>query len=102
MATFQNTQSIAQYATQNGLTGIELIKNPNTGKLFAKDSSGKTYRVSEKITQLSMDLQVSLFTPEDGEPSLMIHPKGVSNVIGSLSFGASPIVKAEEKPVDMF
>ena len=88
MATFQNTQSIAQYATQNGLTNIELIKNPNTGKLFAKDSKGVTYRVSEKVSKLTMDLQVSYFTPEDGEASLMIHPAGQTNVVSALSFGA--------------
>ena len=98
MATFERTQSIAQYATQNGLTGIELIKNPNTGKLFAKDSKGVTYRVSEKVSALTMDLQVSYFTPDDGEPSLMIHPAGQTNVVSALSFGA-PV---QPKPVGAF
>jgi hypothetical protein len=99
MATFERTQSIAQYANSNGLTGLELIKNPNTGKLFAKDSKGATYRVSEKVTQLTMDLQVSWFTPEDGEASLMIHPAGQTNVVSALSFGA-PVAK--QQPISAF
>lgn len=99
MATFERTQSIAQYANSNNLTGIELIKNPNTGKLFGKDSNGNTYRVAEKVKELTMDLQVSWFTPEDGEPSLMIHTAGQTNVISSLSFGA-PVAKAQ--PISAF
>ena len=89
MATFERTTSIAQYATQNKLTGIDLVKNPKTGKLFAVDSKGTTYRVSEKVTELTMDLQVSWFTPEDGEASFMIHPAGqAANIVSKLSFVA--------------
>jgi hypothetical protein len=99
MATFERTQSIAQYANSNGLTGLELIKNPNTGKLFAKDSKGATYRVAEKVTQLTMDLQVSWFTPEDGEASFMIHTAGQTNVVSALSFG-TPVAK--EQPISAF
>lgn len=86
MATFERTTAIAQFATQNGLTGIELIKNPNTGKLFAKDSKGNTYRVAEKVTELTMDLQISWFAPDDGEASYLIHTKGSNNVVSALSF----------------
>jgi len=89
MATFENTTSIANYATQNKLTGIDLVKNPKTGKLFAVDSKGTTYRVSEKVQELTMDLQISWFTPEEGDPSFMIHPAGApANVVSKLSFVA--------------
>jgi hypothetical protein len=86
---FTKTQTIQNYAKGLSLTGMELIKNPNTDLLFAKDSAGTTYRVSTKITKLA-DLKtasVSWFTPEDGDPSWMIHPTGENNnVVATLTF----------------
>lgn len=74
---FENTQSINAHAEELGLTTIELIESSKTGKLFGKDSKGNTYLVSEKVEKLNADLFVSWFTPKDGDPSYMIHPKEV-------------------------
>jgi hypothetical protein len=74
---FENTQSINAHAEELGLSNIELIESSKTGKLFGKDSKGNTYLVSEKVEKLNTDLFVSWFTPKDGDPSYMIHPKDV-------------------------
>lgn len=92
MSTFSKTSTINAYANANSITGMELIKNPKTDKIFGKDSNGVTYRVSEKIKS-AKDLKtasISWFTPEDGgEASWMIHPTGENNnVVAQLSFGA--------------
>lgn len=49
MSAFEKTMSIGAHAQENGLSTIELIENPKTGKLFGKDNKGNTYRVSEKV-----------------------------------------------------
>jgi len=91
MGTFSKTVDIATFASTNGITNLDLVKNPNTGKLFVSTNTGLTMRVSAKITsasELNGTLQVSWFAPEGGEPSWLLHPKGESgqNVVGSLSF----------------
>jgi hypothetical protein len=86
MATFSNTMNIVAFAQSKGLTALDLIDNPNNGKQFAKDSLGNTYRVSNSVSELTSDLMVSWFAPDDGDPSLMIHPQGESNVKSSLTF----------------
>ena len=102
MSAFEKTMSIGAHAQENGLSTIELIENPKTGKLFGKDNKGNTYRVSEKVEKLDNSLAVSWFTPEDGDASYMIHPAGQSNVVDALSFTTAPVatVPAEvTKPV---
>lgn len=96
MATFEKTISITAYAEANGLSSMELIENPKNGKIFAKDSKGCTYRVSDKVTELSGDLAISWFTPEDGEASYMIHPQGQSNVVSTLNFGKTPVASVKK------
>jgi hypothetical protein len=94
MSTFEKTISISAHAENNGLTSMELIENPKTGKLFGKDSKGNTYRVSEKIAELDGTEAVSWFTPDDGDASYMIHPAGQSNVVSVLSFTKTPAKSA--------
>jgi len=87
MSTFTRTQSINGFAMSNGLTKIDILKNPKTGKLFGSTNTGITFRIAENVTNLSEDLVVSWFNPEDGEPSWMIHKAGVgAEVVSSLSF----------------
>lgn len=102
MSAFENTKTIGAHAQELGLSTIELIENPKTGKLFGKDSKGNTYRISEKVEKLDNNLAVSWFTPEDGDASYMIHPAGQSNVVDAISFTTAPVatVPAEvTKPV---
>lgn len=89
MSAFSKTQSVASYASSKGISALEIRKNPQTGKFFGVDSNGDTYRVADKLNgKLTMDCQVSWFTPEDGgEESWMIHPRGEgAPVVSALSF----------------
>ena len=93
MATFTKTQSINKYAMSNGLTSIEILKNPKTGKLFGATDTGITLRIANDITALSDDLVVSWFSPEDGEASWMLHRAGQgAEKISSMSF--KPVAKS--------
>jgi hypothetical protein len=92
---FSKTKSLAQFAKENNITSVELIRNPNNDKRFINCSDGTTMRLSEKVdNDLSGDLSVSWFTPEDGDASWMLHPTGTSNVLAKLSFSFAP---AEQK-----
>ena len=97
MSTFSQTQSVASFASTKGITALEIKKNPKTGKFFGVDSKGDTYRVAESLNGvLTMDCQVSYFTPEDGgEASYMIHPRGEgAPTVSSLSFAPVAMEKA--------
>jgi hypothetical protein len=88
MSTFSKTQNIGVFAQMNGINKIDIVTNPHTGKNFGVSDTGMTFRVSTKVTQLTRDLSVSYFTPEEdnAEPSWMIHPTGESNVQSTLAF----------------
>jgi hypothetical protein len=89
MSAFTRTQSVAQFASVQGITNLEIKKNPKTGKFFGVDSKGDTYRIAEALGGvLTMECQVSWFTPEDGgEASYMIHPRGEgAPTVSALSF----------------
>jgi hypothetical protein len=87
MSTFSKTQSINKFASVNGLSSIEILKNPKTGKLFATTDTGITFRIANDITKLSDDLVVSWFSPEDGEASWMLHKAGQgAEKVSSMSF----------------
>lgn len=92
---FSQTQTLQAFAIANGITGIELIRNPNNDKRFVKTSTGLVMRVSEKVSNdLDGSYSVSWFTPDDGtEASWMLHVTGTSNVLGSLSF--APVANFE-------
>ena len=91
---FTKTQSLQAFAIANGVTKLDLIKNPNTGKRFATTNTGLTMRISDKVSSdLDGDYSISWFAPEDGEASWMLHPTGVSNVLGTLSF--APVANFE-------
>lgn len=91
---FTKTQTLQAFAIANGITKLDLVKNPNTGKRFATTNTGLTMRISEKVSsELDGDYSISWFAPEDGEASWMLHPTGVSNVLGTLSF--APVANFE-------
>ena len=91
---FSKTQSLQAFAIANGVTKLDLIKNPNTGKRFATTNTGLTMRISDKVSSdLDGDYSISWFAPEDGDASWMLHPTGVSNVLGTLTF--APVANFE-------
>lgn len=91
MSTFTKTVSISAFAENNGIQDLSILKNPKTGSNFLVDDKGNTYRIAKDIQALSTDLQMSWFSPEDGEPSYMLHKKGAgAEVVSKLSFAKAP------------
>jgi hypothetical protein len=91
MATFTKTVSISAFAENNNIQDLSILKNPKTGSNFLVDDLGNTYRVAKDITELTADLQVSWFSPEDGEASYMLHKKGAgAEVVSKMSFAKTP------------
>jgi hypothetical protein len=88
MSAFTNTVSVATFASKQGISKLEILENPKTGKYFGASDTGLTFRVSEKLKgKLTLDCQVSWFTPEDGDAGYMIHPRGEgAPVMSALSF----------------
>ena len=107
MATFSKTMSVAGFASKYGISNMEYLTrtDKDTGeitnfiscldehgdRLVNPDDTDRslTLRVSDKVdSDLSGDLSVSWFTPDNGDASWLLHPTGQSNVEtkGSLSF----------------
>jgi hypothetical protein len=80
MEVFTNQQTLREFLMSEGSISIDLVVNPKTEKVFFSTSKGTTGRVSNKITALAEDQYVSTFTPEEGEPSLMLHTQDRTNV----------------------
>lgn len=99
---FSKTKTLTQFAKDNNITSVELIRNPNNDKRFIVCSDGTTMRLSEKVDDdLSGDLSVSWFAPEDGDASWMIHPTGTSNVLAKLTFNFAPVAEKAPAFTDM-
>jgi hypothetical protein len=93
MSTFTKTVSINSFAEANGIEELVILKNPKTGSNFLVDDKGNTYRMGKDITELSTDLMMSWFVPEDGEPSYMLHRKGQgAEVVSKLSFAKKEVL----------
>lgn len=93
MATFTKTVSINSFADANGIEELVILKNPKTGSNFLVDDKGNTYRMGKDITELSTDLMMSWFTPEDGDASYMLHKKGAgAEVVSKLAFGKKAVL----------
>lgn len=76
MSTFSKTQELPAFMRNNGVGAINIAKNPATGKRLFTTDAGISGRISDKVQALSADLAVSWFTPEDDNPSWMLHPRG--------------------------
>jgi hypothetical protein len=94
MNVFSETKGLEAHCRANAISGVEIIKNPKTGKLFVSFSNGETARLAKDVTSLKGDLSVSYFTPEEGDASWMIHRTGESaNVVDAISFATAPEFK---------
>ena len=92
MSTFSKTQNIGQFASSQGITEIKILRNPKTGKLFGATSNGLTVRLAQDITELTADLAISWFMPEDGDASWMIHRQGQgAETVSTLSFAPTTV-----------
>ncbi len=85
---FSKTLPIVDFIVSKGASKLDLIRNPKTGKrFFTVPGTDVTGRVAEKVEKLSTELSVSWFTPEEGEPSYMVHTTSTDNCEDSLSIG---------------
>jgi hypothetical protein len=83
---FSKTKSIVDFIKSNGGYTMDLVRNPHTQKrFFTLPGTSVQGRVSEKVGGLSANLSVSWFTPDEGEPSWLVHPTSRDNVIDSFS-----------------
>ena len=80
---FTKSSSIKSFMKANNVTTAQLVRNPKTGKKFVTFGDIKA-RVNDEIKELSENLQVCWFTPEDGDPSWMV-TKASNNVVDTLS-----------------
>lgn len=78
MATFEKTTDLVPFMKAKGLSTAVIKRNPATGKRFVLTDTDLSMRVAEKVTEVTADLAVSWFAPEDGEPSWLLHTKGDS------------------------
>lgn len=86
MSVFTKQLPLKAFLQENNCTTINLVRNPNTDKVFFDAGNGIQGRVSNKITKLSLEQYVSWFTPDDGgEPSWMLHTQDRSNQLDSLT-----------------
>ena len=91
MSSFSKTISISAFAEKQGISELNILKNPKTGSNFLVDDLGNTYRVAKDINKLSADLMISWFSPEDGEASYMLHKQGAgAEVVSKMSFAKTP------------
>jgi len=83
MATFSETQDVTAFLKAKGVTKANLAKFSESGKNGVVTDTGLTLRVANKVVEIgkiTADMQVSWFTPEDGEPSWMLHTRGESKI----------------------
>ena len=84
-AVFSDQLDIDSFLRSKGSATIDLVKNPKPQKVFFATNNGITGRVSNKVSAIDGTLFVSMFTPEEGEPSWMLHTSDKSNVVSSYS-----------------
>lgn len=91
MSVFSATQNLLDFCKNQGVKAIELLNNEKTGSNFVSFDKGRiTARVGKNVDKLSWDLSISMFTPEDGDASLMVHLTGESSatVLDTLKLGS--------------
>ena len=84
---FSKSQSLIDFLISQGANTCKLVRNPKTSnRFFVVDGTEVTGRVSNKVKDLSAELQVSWFAPDDDEASWMIHPRGAdTNTLDTFS-----------------
>lgn len=88
MSNFSKTQPIETWMAKQGLLNLELLET-KSGTIFIKDDEGNTHRCSKDLQEITEDLMVSWFAPDDAEASWMIHFKGEGGAKVLSSFSLS-------------
>ena len=79
---FVSTISLADFKDQQGVSTVDIIKNPNTDKLFFSTGSS-TGAVSTKLDTDKV-INVSLVRTEDGVEFYLMHNKADENIVATV------------------
>ena len=78
--TFHKSLTVADFKAQNNNNGVEIVNNPNSGKLFFVCGS-VTGAVSKDYVEAP---QFSLVSGEDNVEFWLLHKKQTSNIVATL------------------
>lgn len=83
---FISTYTVAEFKQLFEVVRIEIIKNPNTGKLFFNCNSGTRGKISGPVgADYSSNPAISLVKGDDEEQFFMLHKKGsAENTVDTL------------------
>jgi hypothetical protein len=76
MATFEKTQGIVDFFKAQGAKELNIVTWNKSGKRGVGTDNGMVIPMSNEIQELTGDLKVSWFVPEDAEPFWMVHKAG--------------------------
>lgn len=77
---FHESWTIQQFKAENGCSQIQCVTNPNTGKSFFANETGKSLgAVSEAFKENPSNPVISRVQGEKGESFLMLHKKSEGN-----------------------
>ncbi len=81
---FNKTVTIAEFKSAENVTTIEIVKSPQSGKLFFATDNGVTGAVSGDVGAIMESPAMSIVEGDTGEPFWMLHKKQSNNVIATL------------------
>lgn len=85
--TFSWTKDIATFKRDTGATSLNVVKNPNTGKLFFEAVNDSSIRGAVSETWQDDPVISLVVAPETGETFHLLHKKGsggAENVVATL------------------
>lgn len=97
MSEFSKTRKIGSFAQTMNIAEIKSLAGKEKGVFFAVITTADGEEIIARIAKsykgkIDNDCMVSWFTPEDGEPSWLLHPEGERpDAIVTLSF--KPVTK---------
>jgi len=82
---FVRTMSLSAFKVELECNNIDIVKNPNTNKLFFVTDNGQSGKVSTKFNDIaSEEKEVSWCKDANGEEFWMIHKRNTDNVVATL------------------
>lgn len=79
---FVRTMSVEAFKNELQCNEIQVIKNPNTGKLFFVTDNGASGKVSTKFEDISSEAKsISKCKDKNGEEFWMLHKQNQENTV---------------------
>jgi hypothetical protein len=80
---FSEAKTIAQFKSDNNLSNLPVVKNPNTGKIFLSWPGGSA-AISSKWVKEESSVISRVTDEETGESFFMLHNEAKDNVLFNL------------------